>query len=314
MAHVDPHAHDPSRHMVRYEREAAGRPASESKRRPREQRRIEIVALLLLVAAASIFSVAAPLGNVSAAPAPTLTPDPIADYTDEPIVDPTDEPSFDATETEQPSIDPNATFTPWPSLPPTRQPTPVVPRTAKPATVMTYVALGDSLTAWPSSNPWPSRLDAGDSHLRLIHNAGVPGNTTAQMRSRLNRDVFDYKPGVLFLLGGTNDLGLGYSYSTIISNLRAIIVAAKAHKIQVIVLLVPPDSYSSMAPKIDALNNQIMSLSRSLRVTYVDIHNPLSYSNGTIQSRYTSDGLHFSSLGAQAVANVIKNRVRLLGL
>lgn len=175
------------------------------------------------------------------------------------------------------------------------------------------MALGDSLTAWPST-PWPTRLDAEDSGIKLVKNAGVPGNTTAQMRARLSSDVYAYDPDVLFVLGGTNDLGLGVSESATIANLRAILVGAKSHKIAVILLLVPPDSYTSMAPEIDSLNAAIVTLARSQHVTYVDIHTPLTNSNGVYYSKYTSDGLHFSDLGAQTVANTVRARIKLLGL
>ncbi len=317
MAHMDPHAVASSRHMARHERRswlgALGSPLV--RLLPHEPRRLEAVAMLLLVVTAALLSVMSPLASASAAPAATTaeTGDPVADGPIEPA-DPSDVP---VPTPDDESIDPGPSgpFTPWPSLAPTPQRT--VPRTAKPTAKpvpRTFVALGDSLTAWPSSNPWPSRLDAGNSKIRMVHNAGVPGDTTAQMKARLNRDVFNYKPNVMFLLGGTNDLGLGYSPSTAISNLRAIIVAAKAHKITVIVLLVPPDSYSSMAPKIDSFNASLISLCNSQRVVYVDIHNPLSTSSGVYQSKYTSDGLHFNSLGAQAVANLVHARIKGLGL
>jgi lysophospholipase L1-like esterase len=46
----------------------------------------------------------------------------------------------------------------------------------------------------------------------------------------------------------------------------------------------------------------------------IDIHTPLSSTNGTIQSRYTVDGLHFSAAGVSVVVNAIYNRVRRLGI
>ena len=141
----------------------------------------------------------------------------------------------------------------------------------------------------------------------------MPGNTTAQMNARLNADVYAYHPDVLFVLGGTNDLGFGISASATIANLRAIIVGAKAHKIMVLLLLVPPDSFSSMAPKIASLNAAIIHLANSQAVNYVDIHAPLANANGVFYAKYTSDGLHFTDLGAQVVANTIRARVKRLG-
>ena len=74
--------------------------------------------------------------------------------------------------------------------------------------------------AWPEGDPWPTRLDAEDARLRLAHNAGIPGNLTSEMLARLNKDVFAYNPSVLFILGGTNDLGRNVSSATAISRIR----------------------------------------------------------------------------------------------
>ena len=71
---------------------------------------------------------------------------------------------------------------------------------------------------------WPPRLDGLDANLRLVNNAGKPGDRTAGMLSRLDRDVFPYSPNVLFVLGGTNDLGTGVSEATAIANLKALML------------------------------------------------------------------------------------------
>jgi lysophospholipase L1-like esterase len=118
---------------------------------------------------------------------------------------------------------------------------------------------------------------------------------------------------VLFVLGGTNDLGLGISGNTIIANLKAIIVGAKAHKITVVMLLVPPDGYTNMVARIDSLNAAIMRLAISQKISVANIHDVLSNSKGLLQPRYTVDGLHFSNLGAQVAANAVWARVKRLG-
>jgi lysophospholipase L1-like esterase len=199
-----------------------------------------------------------------------------------------------------------------PTLPPTPKPT-AVPTKKPVPTVYTFVSLGDSLTAWPSDAPWPTRLDAADANLQLMHNAGVPGDTTADMLARLNGDVLAYKPKVLFIMGGTNDIGHRVSQATTIANLKAIIVAAKAKGIHIFLVLIPPDSSSSMASDIDSLNAAITHLGNIYSLVVIDVHTALSASNGTYIAKFTSDGLHFSELGAQTVANTIYNRIHRLG-
>jgi lysophospholipase L1-like esterase len=319
MAHRDPHVAGMSRHMAHQSaRPRLDLPGILEPIRSRfsrwsasgEPRRREAVAVLILVVVASMLSV---IGPTAGARATTEAPISADSYVD-PTAIPPDELGPDVTDS------PTEEFTPWPTEEPTaapaatKQPGATRKPTPKPVVVHTFVALGDSLTAWPAGNPWPSRLDAIDPALKLIKNTGIPGNTTAQMRARFAADVLPYKPSVLFVLGGTNDLGLGISQSAIISNLRAIVVAAKAKKIQPILLLVPPDSWTSMAPKINSLNAAIVNLANSQRVVYVDIHAPLANSAGVYYGKYTVDGLHFTSLGAQVVANTIRARLKGRGL
>ncbi|MGD0018785.1 MAG: GDSL-type esterase/lipase family protein [Candidatus Limnocylindrales bacterium] len=318
MAHLDPHhVAESSRHMARPaagsvggEGAALATAAAELGRRflPKEPRRREMLGVLMLLMIASLISVTGPIAGAGAASS-TPNNEIAANVNADPSPTPTE--TVNPEDTASPDITPAPTATP--TAKPKPKPAPAKKATPKPVKVRSFVALGDSLTAWPDT-PWPTRLDAQDTVLKLLHNAGVPGNTTAQMRARLASDVYNYHPDVLFVLGGTNDLGYNIKGSATIANLRAIIVGAKAHKITVILLLVPPDSWTSMAPKINSLNAAIINLANSQKVNYVDIHAPLANGNGVYYPKYTTDGLHFSDLGAQVVANTIRVRIRRLGL
>jgi len=241
---------------------------------------------------------------------PALTPDPA--QSDVPAITP--DPAQLALQFFVPPPDPTPepTSSPVPTPAPTKSTAPAPKKSTAPAKIYRFVALGDSLTAWPA-NPWPSRLDSIDSQLKLIRNAGVPGNLTWQMRSRLSADVLAYKPDVLFVMGGTNDLAAGVSQATIIANLRAIVTTAQSHGIHVFLLTIPPDSYPAMVSRVNSLNGAIVGLGTSLTVRVTNIHRPLASSAGTYIARYTSDGLHLSSLGAQVVANTIYARIKPVG-
>jgi lysophospholipase L1-like esterase len=274
---------------------------------PRDGRRKELAIVLALLLTATAISASLPGGwtGGAATPSPTTV---AAAVTSEPT--PTDTP------TATPTPDPTATPTPDPTATPSPTPTPTPTKApVKTPTVYTFVALGDSLTSG-YNNPgpaWPPRLDSLDVNLRLVNNAGKPGDTTAGMLSRLSKDVYAYSPNVLFVLGGTNDIGMRVDEATTISNLRAIIVSAKGRGIKVFLLTVPPNSSSSVTARIDSLNAAIQHLANSYQIILIDIHTPLSGSDGLIQSRYVVDGLHFNNLGAQLVANTIYNRIHRLG-
>ncbi|MGA3031155.1 MAG: GDSL-type esterase/lipase family protein [Candidatus Limnocylindrales bacterium] len=283
-----------------------------SRLKPREQRRRELVAVLALLVAAAAVSASMPGGwaeSATSSPSAGLAANVVSADTA------TAAPTADGTWWPAPTVYSVSTLPPppvSPTLPPTPKPTPVP--TKKPAAkVYTFVALGDSLTAWPSDAPWPSRLDAEDANLTLVNNAGVPGDLTGDMLARLNSDVFAYKPEVLFIMGGTNDLGHNVSQATTIANLKAIIVAANARGIRIDLMTIPPDAYPDMAAKIDSLNAAIVQLGNRYKLVVIDINTPLSTSTGVYVPKYTSDGLHFSELGAQVVANAIYNRIHRYG-
>jgi lysophospholipase L1-like esterase len=213
----------------------------------------------------------------------------------------------------QPVPTPSPTDSPSPTPAPTPTKPPAPAKTPAPVKVYTFVAIGDSLTAWPTESPWPDRLDKGDANLQILNNAGVPGDTTADMRGRFDRDVLAYKPNVVFILGGTNDLGHKVSQATTIANLKAMVVAAKAKGIRVFLMTIPPDSFTSMSPYIDSLNAAIVRLGNANSVVVIDIHSPLSTSDGVYVRKFTSDGLHFSVLGSATVATAVHSRVSVYG-
>ena len=277
--------------------DALGQPSTS-----RRRREFAVVVALLVVVAVVSASLPGGWATPSASPnssvllADVVTPT----ATDTPLLD-TPDPSPSPTPSESPSPSPSVS------------PSPVTPATPKKPTVYTFVALGDSLTAWPGGNPWPVRLDAADARLRMVHNAGVPGDLVGDMRARMNGDVFAYNPQVLLILGGTNDVGQGKSQTVAIANMRAIIVAAKARKIRVYLITIPPDSLPRMAASINTYNASLQSLANAYRLVLINIHDTLSTSTGVYQSKYTSDGIHFTVLGAQTVANLVYNRLHRLG-
>ena len=271
-------------------------------------RRRELAAVFALLIVAAVVSASLPGGwarPASATPSGQLAADPTSP-------DPTESAGLDSPEpsaTESPSAFPTPSGTP--TLPPTPKPT-VTPKKTVPR-VYSFVTLGDSLTAWPVGDPWPTRLDAEDARLHLAHNAGVPGDLVSDMLARLQRDVFDHNPDVLFILGGTNDIGRGYGMTTALANLKKIIIAAKAKKIRIYLITLPPTGSSRMAASINEFNAALVHLGNSNRLVVINIHDVLSTSSGVYVKKYTIDGIHFTSLGAQVVANTIYARVHRLG-
>lgn len=194
--------------------------------------------------------------------------------------------------------------------------------TAAPAPApRTFVVLGDSLSVWAfaphaarasTTGAWPSVLAGLDGDLRLVHNAGVPGNTTAQMLARLRRDVFAHHPDMLFVLGGTNDAGDDFAVSTTVANVRKIVEAAKAQGIEVVLLTIPPNNAlpCSRLARLRETNAALITLGKTEGITVVDVYSALASASGRLPAAYVAaDGLHLSTRGEEVVAATVYARL-----
>lgn len=203
--------------------------------------------------------------------------------------------------------------------------TSVVPAAGPPArTAQTFVVLGDSLSVWAfsahgttpaSGHAWPSLLAAQAPDLKLVFNAGVPGNNTTQMVARYRRDVQAHHPDVLFVMGGTNDIGERYCTCTVINNVRLIVKAAKSNGITVVLISIPPNNTSSMRTPIRKVNAALAALAMTEGVAFVDVYSALVGARGHLASGYAArDGLHLTALGQSVLASTLYKSLASLGL
>ena len=105
------------------------------------------------------------------------------------------------------------------------------------------VFLGDSVTASANvslSQRWTQivGLAAGYAPVGII-NAGVPGDTSAQILARLPADVLSHSPDVVVMMFTVNDVGNSLPLSTHEANYRALIEQCQTAGAKV-VLITPP--------------------------------------------------------------------------
>lgn len=100
------------------------------------------------------------------------------------------------------------------------------------------VFIGDSITI---------QWDTLCGHFTDCVNAGVRSQTSAQMLARFQTDVLAHKPGVVAIMGGTNDMFL--ETSPAIDNITTMAEEASASGALVIIELVPPTPRWPMAYK-----------------------------------------------------------------
>lgn len=192
----------------------------------------------------------------------------------------------------------------------------------------TIAYLGDSLTEQGGLRPtmpdqtrgnafWPWAQSLTGYRLKMLTNAGVGGDTTAQMLARLQADVIALGPGWCHVLGGTNDIGLAVPTATTTANLTAILDALDAANVRPILGTVPPRAAYTGTMRADtaALNAWIKEQGRTRRnLTVVDYHAALTDpATGQIVAGYAvPDGIHLTSRGGYAGGRLLADAIKVL--
>ncbi len=113
------------------------------------------------------------------------------------------------------------------------------------------LAFGDSLTQGvgvKTENSYPKILSELSG--RKVINSGVSGETTDIGVKRLPTELEKYNPGLLLLLEGGNDILRNRDHSQIKKNLNNMIMVAKNHGVQVVLIGVPEKKLFSSSASI----------------------------------------------------------------
>jgi len=130
------------------------------------------------------------------------------------------------------------------------------PKLAPLAPTAMVLAFGDSLTFGTGAEggeSYPARLE--QLIRRPVVNAGIPGEVTAEGVARLPRLLERYRPALLILCHGGNDLLRRTGEERAAQNLRTMVALAKEQGVDVVLLgvpkpdlsLTPPDYYARIA-------------------------------------------------------------------
>lgn len=183
----------------------------------------------------------------------------------------------------------------------------------------TIAALGDSITHGGGAIDTPPSFTVYDweTYCQVpILNLGYSGDTTAAMLSRFNRDVLPFKPQVLVIMGGINDIRLGTPAQDVINNLTAICQLCHQNGILPILVSVTPVNPDKMKVMIGApaanwqeqlkiLNQWIMAQPDSINITKL-----VSDKQGLLRADYTSDGLHPDMQGKRLIGEAINDGLK----
>ena len=119
-----------------------------------------------------------------------------------------------------------------------------------------FLAFGDSLTYGTGAGKqesYPAILAHLSGH--TVINAGIPGEISAQGKERLPGLLDRYKPGLLILCHGGNDMLRRLSPDAMKSNLEAMIDSAAKRNIPVLLIGVP--SFAVLFPKANGIYDEI---------------------------------------------------------
>lgn len=151
--------------------------------------------------------------------------------------------------------------------------------------------------------------------LKLVANAGVGGNTYAQMLARINTDVLAYESDWVFIGGPVNDIIQGRTAAAIIADATAILDALRGRKV-LILTATPTASYNTTAMKtvlstVNAWINDLPKIRRGVTVadawaTLADRATGAGATGMTIlgSSGSPTDDIHWSVAGAIRVGKV----------
>lgn len=178
-------------------------------------------------------------------------------------------------------------------------------------------ALGDSIThgggavSAPPSDPkydWETYAEVP------IRNLGLSGNTVEDMLNRFNDDVLTFKPNVLVVFGGINNIRCGDKASQVINGLNRIKYKCIFNNITPVFVTVAPvnplnmKSVSGITVAED-WRNELQQVNNWIKQQqyHIDITRPLTDDWGWLKSSLAVDGLHPDITGKKMIGIAIGN-------
>ncbi len=148
----------------------------------------------------------------------------------------------------------------------------------------TWIPLGDSITQQNDSWAYQTSYTLGRS-LKMIRNAAIGGQTSAQMLSRINSDVISYSPRYCVLDAGTNDIGNAVAFATWRDNMKSMIGLLQDANIIPIMMTLPASNTHAATHAL--WNNWIRTWCANNQVHVFDIYPILvDPTNGHYSSSY----------------------------
>jgi len=174
-----------------------------------------------------------------------------------------------------------------------------------------WVALGDSITQAASTSSsfgdgWPTYAGLlSAQRINLVYNAGIAGNTSADILSRVQADVISKSPTFCTIKAGTNDVNQGIAFTTYVANMVAIVRKLREAGIAPVLCTIAPRA--SKRAGTSQTNAWIRRYAAQEGIPLIDFNTLLTEpSTGGYISAYDSgDGTHPNAAGYLAMGNLV---------
>ena len=156
---------------------------------------------------------------------------------------------------------------------------------------------------------------------KTIVNRGIRGYQTGLLLDNLDAHLYGDAVDQIVLLIGTNDIGKDVPMSQALTNLESVIQSIShdypLSQIKLVSILPVHQGeeykqtvYIRTNEKIKAWNQAYQELASTyMQVEYVSVFEELLDQEGQLKSYYTTDGLHLSVSGYQALSKTLKTRL-----
>ena len=176
------------------------------------------------------------------------------------------------------------------------------------------IFIGDSIIEY-----YPLQELLGTS--KNIVNRGIRGYQTGLLRENLDAHLYGNAVDQIVLLIGTNDIGKDVPMNEALNNLESVIQSISRDyplsQIKLVSILPVHQGeeykqtvYIRTNEKINAWNQAYQDLASAyMQVEFVPVFENLLDQDGQLKADYTTDGLHLSVAGYQALSNTLKKYI-----
>ena len=170
------------------------------------------------------------------------------------------------------------------------------------------VALGDSITfGYPYTRKESWVRIAGDRLGISFFNSGQPGDLTADLRRRFPKDVLNYRPTHVIIMGGTNDAFVNIPEATVRNNIYQMTEMSKGVRIKPIIGIPIPLDDTISEQRLSLYREWMRDFAQGQGFQVLDFYKVMvDPETGYLKQGLHDDGVHPNLEGYQEMAKIVE--------